>query len=263
MTDVKPFPDDFKMIAAVPPNPTVEHLYRTCENPRPCTRQDCSMNNPDNLFFPQQACGLFEIAFKFPICWDGRSDSPDHKSHVAYTHDGTITGTCPPSHSFGRLPQLQIIVSILDYPGGEHIFADGTQWFHADFMNGWKSGHWDTLLQNCQATPFNPLDPDNPLCACEELLTIRPEMEVSDAPIWAVQPPPLDTQATITPEEFRVVQQLPRGACTGTLLPAGPSQPAVTPTAAPVAPVEPEDEPEEEPEEEFEEEDRRYLRSKK
>ena len=51
-----------------------------------------------------------------------------------------------------------------------------------------------------------------------------------------IQPPPIDTQATISPEEVTNIPTLPRGVCTGTLIPGDNSattttgQPATTTT---------------------------------
>ncbi len=68
----------------------------------PCT-------GTDSQTFPTGFCeGGIRTTVTFPTCWDGKNtDSPDHKSHVAYPQTGTFesVGTCPSTHPV-RLPQL-------------------------------------------------------------------------------------------------------------------------------------------------------------
>ena len=63
-----------------------------------------------------------------PTCWDGRIDSPDHKSHMAYTLDGQVNGECPASHN-RRLPQVQVFIRIPNYRGVEfeYVLSDGNR----------------------------------------------------------------------------------------------------------------------------------------
>ena len=42
-----------------------------------------------------------------------------------------------------------------------------------------------------------------------------------------IQPPPIDTRATISPEEVTNIPSLPRGVCTGSLIP-GDNNPTTT-----------------------------------
>ena len=68
----------------------------------PCTGRDTQG-------LPSTTCARgIRTTVTFPTCWDGKNtDSPDHKSHVAYPATGSFesTGTCPQSHPI-RLPQL-------------------------------------------------------------------------------------------------------------------------------------------------------------
>ena len=44
-------------------------------------------------FFPlYRDCAFMGIGFSMPTCSNGQSDSPDHKSHMAYTTDGSVAG---------------------------------------------------------------------------------------------------------------------------------------------------------------------------
>ena len=72
------------------------------DNGAPCTGSDTQS-------LPARFCnGGIRTTITFPTCWDGKNtDSPDHKSHVAYPKTGTFesTGTCPDTHPV-RLPQV-------------------------------------------------------------------------------------------------------------------------------------------------------------
>ena len=68
----------------------------------PCTGTDSQQ-------FPKGFCGGgIRTTITFPTCWDGKNtDSPDHKSHVAYPVNGSFEsgGDCPDTHPV-KLPQL-------------------------------------------------------------------------------------------------------------------------------------------------------------
>lgn len=72
----------------------------------------------------------------FPDCWDGEHvDSDDHRSHVAYSHDGR----CGPEHPVA-IPQLQFTIEYPPVPGdpADLALASGeTFTAHADFWNAW------------------------------------------------------------------------------------------------------------------------------
>jgi len=72
-------------------------------NGAPCDRSDTSE-------FPATPCpGGIRATVIFPSCWDGKnSDSPDHKSHVAYASGSALAGDvagCPSTHPV-RIPQV-------------------------------------------------------------------------------------------------------------------------------------------------------------
>jgi len=213
------FPNGFRMIAtAAHPK---SRVVVDCSGPSPCELPNCET---ENSFFPQDACGELEINFKFPSCWDGVNlDSDDHMSHVSYdtSSEGEFDGPCPQTHPV-KIPEIHWYVRILHYPGGHHQFSDGTGVLHADYMSGWSEEFLQRVLDECN----NYSDAANPDAWCEGpgLLTFR------DAPkrsgderivekLEELQPnPPLDPRATITTEDIDNVLELPRGACTGTLL---------------------------------------------
>ena len=74
-----------------------------------------------------------EINIKFPTCWDGVNLEPRNgKPHVVYSQgcaedlpNECFDGDCPASHPV-KLPELHLYVRALEYEGGAHVFADGT-----------------------------------------------------------------------------------------------------------------------------------------
>ncbi|MEM9566554.1 MAG: DUF1996 domain-containing protein [Actinomycetota bacterium] len=97
----------------------------------------------------------------FPQCWDGRLDSPDHRSHMYYASDREV---CPASHPT-RLPQISIL---LYYPGqsstaGWHLSSDRTGSFnsgpgatlHADWWGGWNDEAMDLWIDGCMKAARN------------------------------------------------------------------------------------------------------------
>lgn len=76
------------------------------------------------------------LVLTFQDCWDGKHlDSEDHKSHVAYSTDGS----CPDTHPV-HLPQLTVAVEFPIHGTGHDLFlASGTLFSaHGDFLNAWE-----------------------------------------------------------------------------------------------------------------------------
>ena len=72
------------------------------------------------------------LTVSFPGCWDGRRlDSPNHKSHLAYSQNRR----CPASHPV-VVPTMRLLVVYPAVRGG--TVASGKYSAHADFMNGWE-----------------------------------------------------------------------------------------------------------------------------
>ena len=83
----------------------------------------------------------------FPDCWNGRTmDSADHKSHMAYTHNGA----CPSGYPV----ELPKITEDVKYPirggsGVKYDFSGNALTAHADFMNGWNQSTLQALVTRC------------------------------------------------------------------------------------------------------------------
>ena len=89
---------------------------KVCHRCMPKTGDNNNLNcaAPDSVTLPNKFCaGGIRSVITFPTCWDGVNlDSADHKSHVAYPVEGTITdmfdydgGVCPDTHPV-RVPQV-------------------------------------------------------------------------------------------------------------------------------------------------------------
>ena len=98
------------------------------------------------------------------------------------------------------------------------------QVFHSDYFSGWDETELQRVLDNCD----NYSEAANPDAFCSDWLTFRGKgktegVQVDDDVIRkdleTIQPAPIDIQGTISPEQVTNVAEVPRGTCTGTLLP--------------------------------------------
>jgi hypothetical protein len=96
-----------------------------------------------------------EVTITFPDCWDGEHvDSPNHKSHAAYS----FQGRCPSSHPV-LVPQLKLRNTYPTTAGpstrlavgsGSTASQDGNvNGWHADFMFAWDPEEFLHLLETC------------------------------------------------------------------------------------------------------------------
>ena len=154
------FPDGFKMVAGFNGDPK-SRAEAECVNPSPCERANCGTT--DTSFFPGTACAELEVKMVFPTCWNGvDSDSDDHMSHVSYDlEDGQFDGDCPDAFPV-KLPEVHFYFRIAPYSGGQHVFSDGTPYYHADYFSGWKAAELQNVLVSSCVFP--------PLCFREILL---------------------------------------------------------------------------------------------
>jgi Domain of unknown function (DUF1996) len=95
-----------------------------------------------------------ELHVNFPDCWDGKHlDSPDHRSHMAYSR----AYVCPASHPV-KVPLIRLNVR---YPisGGRGVAlsSGGVLTGHADFFNAWNQFFLTRLVDICfHDRPCNP-----------------------------------------------------------------------------------------------------------
>ena len=143
---VQPIPAGLKMIVgnamamSVAENPLLGHeIWFGCS--------DNSISA--KLTAPPARCpeGIITLHVHFPNCWDGTNlDSPDHISHMAWSHDKH----CDPAHPV-VIPEVTLR---LEYPVGASTgaitLASGpTYTVHGDFWNTWDQARLATLTATC------------------------------------------------------------------------------------------------------------------
>ena len=110
------------------------------------------------------ACRVGEnmaMVVHFPQCWDGKNlDSPDHKSHMAYSRKSLTTANkCPTSHPVG-IPLISFNfnfkVATADSNKRWRLASDnyttglaGGLSGHGDWVNGWDQALLGTIIKNC------------------------------------------------------------------------------------------------------------------
>ncbi len=199
-----------------------------------CTSGDCYT---ESTFFPPNSCEELEVEMRFPSCWNGELNPSDPTSHVAYK----VNGVCPSTHRAGEFPEIEFFFRIVPYEGGWYSFSDGSDVFHADFMNGWKPGTLQNILNNC-----NTEGGSDEFCKSIISFNAGPKEEsgLDDDRAWALRlrqfmPSEIDV-SSISNEATDNVQVLPRGPGPCLNSPVPPTTPAPvppTPTMNPVAPV--------------------------
>uniref|UniRef100_A0A7S1B4P3 Uncharacterized protein n=1 Tax=Corethron hystrix TaxID=216773 RepID=A0A7S1B4P3_9STRA len=162
-------------------------------------------------------------------------------SHVAYTTDGDPAERCPATHPV-RIPIIAFFFRIFNYDGGWHMFSDESGIYHADYVSGWDAKFLQKVLNRCKNDSLGP----NPNAFCDDHITFRDGPKCSDdgcdfsdpnllKKLKQIQPKLHNFRASISPENTASAQgNLPRGTCTGTLLPRAPTAaPQRNPTKAP------------------------------
>jgi hypothetical protein len=162
--DIVPYPDGLKM------------LIRDTTSSKASVKWFCSNINGEgnngNLQerpYNCKATGTYPWVtahITFPQCGDGRLDSPDHISHMAYPS----SSGCPSSHPI-VFPRLFVTVKYATSLGkgallsGPEENRDPATGFHVDYFEAWRPGtlqfYVDACIhagKNCNATP-PPLPP--------------------------------------------------------------------------------------------------------
>jgi Domain of unknown function (DUF1996) len=89
---------------------------------------------------------FLELHVDFPDCWDGRHlDSPDHRSHMAYSRNYV----CPASHPV-KVPLIRLMIRYPVTVARDVYLASGGQLSgHADFFNAWNEHALAKLVDTC------------------------------------------------------------------------------------------------------------------
>ncbi|KAK8045700.1 hypothetical protein PG996_013764 [Apiospora saccharicola] len=137
------------------PGPTRKVCHRCMPETGEASHLNCAA--PDSQALPDTFCpGGLRSVITFPTCWDGvNTDSPDHRSHVAYpvsgSYDVGADGVCPSSHPV-KIPQVMLETMWDTRPFNDKDLwpEDGSQPFfwstndkhgftqHGDYVFGWK-----------------------------------------------------------------------------------------------------------------------------
>ncbi|MFN8521809.1 MAG: DUF1996 domain-containing protein [Chloroflexota bacterium] len=141
------FPEGFRMIAgdATATQPA------SGSGARRTTFWDCRTPEPRAASPVPPQCGPTEelnLHIRFADCWDGVSlDSPNHKSHVAYSGRA---GACPATHPTA-IPAVAMIVHypINGDPGNITLSSGNIYSAHADFFNAWDQAFLAARVDQC------------------------------------------------------------------------------------------------------------------
>jgi hypothetical protein len=141
-----PFPQGFRMIAGdaklqvATPAGSVNQFY--------CAGAGGEIGRSADGNWPLCAPGatlMFQLVF--PDCWDGTHlDSPTHKSHVAYTYDGTCKGDFPVA-----IPSLSFLIA---YPtsgtaDGFQLASKMASSMHGDAFFAWNNAALGHRVKDC------------------------------------------------------------------------------------------------------------------
>ncbi len=104
--------------------------------------------------------GVLGVRIVFPDCSDGKTDSADHKAHIANSvpkSDGTRG--CPATHPV-PVPALTFNANfrIPTTPGEVTLSSGGASSMHADFWNTWDQQALAALVERC----INGVPPSEP-----------------------------------------------------------------------------------------------------
>jgi hypothetical protein len=106
------------------------------------------------MVFEADVKTFLELHVNFQDCWDGkRLDSPDHRSHMAYSR-GYV---CPASHPV-KVPLVRLMIRYPIVDGRGVTLASGGQLTgHADFVNAWNQRTLARLVDDCfHGRPCDP-----------------------------------------------------------------------------------------------------------
>jgi hypothetical protein len=141
---VQSFPDGLKLVVGN------AHATSPAENPLLGTdiTFKCGPGSNTETATPPAQCGsgVAVVVFILPNCGDGRLDSPDHFSHMAYP----IGSRCPADHPivFPRIQafwRLQVGTDPIDLTFSSGLYFTA----HMDFESAWQPAALQSLVDRC------------------------------------------------------------------------------------------------------------------
>jgi len=197
---VKAFKQGFRMLVGDPTNRAANKVprglcYRCEHNMQQSPFGGAPCTGSDTKNFPKETCGGgWRVTVTFPSCWDGvNTDSPDHKSHIAYPSSGTFEsgGNCPTTHPV-KIPQIMYEIMFdttafntkADWPATGQPFywssGDNTgHGIHGDYLFGWKGDALQKAMDGkCSGDRCAPLQrqTDAKAVACTKGQTAREDI---------------------------------------------------------------------------------------
>ncbi|KAJ6463450.1 hypothetical protein C8R45DRAFT_1025772 [Mycena sanguinolenta] len=173
------FPDDFRMLSG---DPTLRTLDPSSFAQQAITFLCLDFSGTSNRYneLPKgMSCPSgIRSQINFPSCWNGKdTDSPSHKSHVAFLSTGPDNGTCTDPAFPVTLPRIFMEVYWISQvfedqrkfamtPSQPFVFANGDPTgygFHADFFQGWAPGVLQKALDGCNCNPYG-----DPTCCVDQ-----------------------------------------------------------------------------------------------
>ena len=119
---------------------------------------------------PPRRCSNGEqlvVRIRFPDCSNGKHDSADHRSHMAYAlRQSEGTWGCPTTHK-KPVPALSMNVHfpIPTASGKVRLSSGAASTIHADFFNAWDQQKLAALVRSCiKAYPFSTKNPKPARC---------------------------------------------------------------------------------------------------
>jgi hypothetical protein len=110
---------------------------------------------------PPTQCGggVLGLRIVFPDCSNGKTDSADHRSHMARSVKSDGKRRCPRTHPI-PVPTLTVNANfrIPTTPGKVTLSSGGASTMHADFWNTWAQQALDALVERC----INGVPPSEP-----------------------------------------------------------------------------------------------------
>jgi hypothetical protein len=141
-TSVRPFPTGLRYVVGSP-TATAQEFLEASEKGWECG--DSYENRDIPAYCPPGT--QLNVRFQAPSCWDGKNlDSPDHKSHMAYS----VSGRCPVSHPVAvPMVEFKMAFPVAGDMSQVHLSSGRGYSWHYDFFNAWEPATLAALVKHC------------------------------------------------------------------------------------------------------------------
>lgn len=117
---------------------------------------------PDKNYLETQCPDGIRMEILFPQCWNGKLDSDDHQSHMAFPDAGIDGGKCPKGYDHNIMQILfETIYPTKMFTGVDGTYAlstgDATGYsYHGDILVAWEEGVLQQALDQCGSDTTGP-----------------------------------------------------------------------------------------------------------